>query len=58
MLTSQRVCGVLTAHLRMFVADGLEEHLKVRSAEVSLSLEPVEQTRTRYVLEVLLAYVL
>ena len=42
----------------MFVADGVEEHLKVGSAEVSLALEPGEQTVARHVLEVLLADVL
>ena len=45
-------------HLWMFLADGLEEHLKVGSAEVSLALEPGEQTVARHVLEVLLTDVL
>lgn len=51
-------CVSVHVHLWMFVADSLEQHLKVGSAEMSFALESGEQTVACHVLEVLLTDVL
>jgi len=57
-MSVSRHCCIYYIHLRVFVADGLEEHLKVGSTKVSLALESSEQTVASHVLEVFLTDVL